>query len=54
LAELLDTPKVLPSASSGSVESEEGEDSPRANVLREEILNAYNVVEREDEKSASS
>ena len=46
LAELLDSPD----ASSIALESANTIDSDRANVLREEILTAYNVEEREGDK----
>lgn len=46
LAELLDSPD----ASSIYLEKEAAIDSDRANLLREEILSAYNVEEREEDK----
>jgi len=46
LAELLDSPD----ATSIGLEKEDAIDSDRANVLREEILTAYNVEEREADK----
>ena len=46
LAELLDSPD----ATSIGLEEEDAIDSDRANVLREEILTAYNVEEREADK----
>lgn len=52
LAELLDSP-VTVSSSTATVGGEEEDvvDGNRANALREEILNAYNVEEREDDSS---
>jgi len=46
LAELLDSPD----ATSIGIEKEDSIDSDRANALREEILTAYNVEEREEGK----
>ncbi|KAL7465320.1 hypothetical protein ACHAXS_005650 [Conticribra weissflogii] len=53
LAELLDSPKVLvsPSMKKTGKDEEERIDEQRANKLREEILSAYEVTEREDKKS---
>ncbi|KAL7532813.1 hypothetical protein ACHAXR_007789 [Thalassiosira sp. AJA248-18] len=50
LAELLDSPKVVGAAAGGIGRENGGEvvDGARANALREEILSAYNVEERED------
>ncbi|KAL7548407.1 hypothetical protein ACHAWF_011696 [Thalassiosira exigua] len=47
LAELLDSPKVVPSRPTAKGEGAEAVDPARANALREEILKTYNVEERE-------
>ena len=52
LAELLDSPLAMATATA-TVEPA-GLDSVRANQLREEILNAYNVEEREEDKDMSA
>jgi tetratricopeptide (TPR) repeat protein len=52
LAELLDSPLAM--ARTGTTVEPAGLDSARANQLREEILNAYNVEEREEDKDLSA
>jgi hypothetical protein len=52
LAELLDYPVVTTTDTLATAEPV-GMDSDRANKLREEILNAYNVEEREEVKDIS-
>mmetsp|Transcript_5353 Transcript_5353/g.9571 ORF Transcript_5353/g.9571 Transcript_5353/m.9571 type:complete len:153 (+) Transcript_5353:348-806(+) len=56
LAELLDSPATVSSSTTSFTATAGGEeedvvDGNRANALREEILNAYNVEEREDGSS---
>lgn len=48
LAELLDSPKVSLSTMEPAGEDNDGLDSARANALREEILSAYDISEREE------
>jgi tetratricopeptide (TPR) repeat protein len=52
LAELLDSPLAM--ARTGTTVEPAGLDNARANQLREEILNAYNVEEREEDKDLSA
>jgi len=55
LAELLDSPGAIPFATLGGEEEvKDTLDGRRANVLREEILNAYDVQEREEGSGGSN